>query len=156
MLNKVFLMGRLTRDPELRQTTSGISACRFHIAVDRQYKNQQTGERETDFIECCAWRQTAEFVSRYFSQGKLILVEGSMRNNNYTDGNGVQHYGMNVQVDAVRFCGSKQDSEPQTGTQPAAAPRPAPAESVQPKQQTIDIGELGEFEEILSDGEIPF
>lgn len=154
MLNKVFLMGRLVRDPELRQTPSGVSACRFSIAVDRPYKNQQTGERETDFADCCAWRQTAEFVARYFSKGKLILVEGSMRNNNYTDGNGVQHYGMNVQVDSVSFCGSRPGGEAQSETQYAAAPQPT--QSSQPKQQAIDLGELGEFEEILSDGADPF
>ncbi|MDE5917817.1 MAG: single-stranded DNA-binding protein, partial [Oscillospiraceae bacterium] len=99
MLNKVILMGRLTADPELRQTPSGISSCRFSIAIDRSYKSRDTGERQTDFINIVTWRQTAEFVSRYFSKGRMIIVEGSLRNNNYTDSNGVKHYSMDVQAD---------------------------------------------------------
>ena len=85
MLNKVILMGRLTADPELRQTPSGVSSCRFSVAVNRNYTSKETGERQTDFINVVAWRNTAEFVSRYFSKGKMIIVEGSLRNNNYTD-----------------------------------------------------------------------
>ena len=107
MLNKVILMGRLTRDPEFRQTPSGVPVCRFSIAINRQFANKQTGERETDFIDCDAWRSTAEFVSRYFSKGNMILVEGQLRNNNYTDNNGVKHYSMRVMVDNVSFCESK-------------------------------------------------
>jgi single-strand DNA-binding protein len=107
MLNKVILMGRLTRDPEFRQTTSGVPVCRFSIAINRQFANKQTGERETDFVDCVAWRNTAEFVSRYFSKGNMILVEGQLRNDNYTDNNGVKHYRMNVFVDNVSFCESK-------------------------------------------------
>ena len=157
MLNKVFLMGRLVRDPELRQTTSGVACCRFSVAVDRPYKNQQTGERECDFIECSAWRSTAEFVTRYFHKGSMILVEGSMRNNNYTDGNGVQHYAMQVQVDSVSFCGGKSDSSPAQSTPQQAAPAPAPqASSGGPQPTQMTLGDLDEFEEILSDGEVPF
>ena len=99
MLNKVILMGRLTADPELRQTPSGVSSCRFSVAVNRNYTSKETGERQTDFINVVAWRNTAEFVSRYFSKGKMIIVEGSLRNNNYTDQNGVKHYSMDVQAD---------------------------------------------------------
>ena len=105
MLNKVILMGRLTADPELRQTTSGISTCRFSVAVDRPYRKDQ--ERQADFIRVNTWRQTAEFVSRYFSKGKMIIVEGSLRNNDYTDANGVKHYSMEVQADNVSFGESK-------------------------------------------------
>ena len=189
MLNKVILMGRLTRDPEFRQTTSGIPVCRFSVAINRNYKNRQTGERveETDFVECVAWRTSAEFVSRYFNKGKMILVEGQLRNDNYTDNNGVKHYRMNVMVDNVSFVeGDRQGASqgggdyaggqqggngggyqqqnggyqqqggyaPQGGYQnaPAAsAPRPAA-----PAQDALSIGEIGEFEEILSDGEVPF
>lgn len=156
MLNKVFLMGRLVRDPELRQTPSGVSVCRFSVAVDRQYKNQQTGERECDFVECSAWRQTAEFVARYFSKGKLILVEGAMRNNNYTDGNGVQHYSMNVQADSVHFCGrSDGDQAPASSQQTAPAPAPQTSSGMpQPTQMTLD--DISDFEEIISDGSAPF
>lgn len=179
MLNKVILMGRLTRDPEFRQTTSGVPVCRFSIAINRQFANKQTGERESDFVDCVAWRQTAEFVSRYFNKGNMILVEGQLRNDNYTDNNGVKHYRMNVFVDNVSFCESKGQSSggdyngggqqggygnggyqqqggyaPQGGYQNAPAPSaPRPAA---PAQDALSIGEIGEFEEILSDGEVPF
>lgn len=165
MLNKVILMGRLTRDPEFRQTTSGIAVCRFTVAIDRPYRKD--AERQADFISCTAWRQQAEFISRYFTKGKMIIVEGSLRNNDYTDNNGVKHYSMDVQVDNVSFGESKNASgngggyaqqggfaAPQQsnnsgyGQQQYAAP-------AQPKE-SLQIGDLGEFEEILSDGEVPF
>lgn len=165
MLNKVILMGRLTADPELRQTTSGISSCRFSVAVDRGYKSKDTGERQTDFINVIAWRQTAEFVSRYFSKGRMIIVEGSLRNNNYTDQNGVKHYTMDVQADNVTFGESKAAANSASGSigYGAAEPsgnfqqplRTAPAQS-QPAEETVSLGDLGDFEEILSDGEVPF
>ena len=179
MLNKVILMGRLTRDPEFRQTTSGVPVCRFSIAINRQFANKQTGERETDFIDCDAWRSTAEFVSRYFSKGSMILVEGQLRNNNYTDNNGVKHYSMRVMVDNVSFCESKGNNAQsgdfaqqgggyqqggyaqQGGYQQNGGGyqnngyqnAPAPAA---PPQDALSIGDIGEFEEILSDGEVPF
>lgn len=179
MLNKVILMGRLTRDPEFRQTTSGVPVCRFSVAINRSFVNKQTGERESDFIDCEAWRNQAEFISRYFNKGKMIIVEGSLRNNNYTDNNGVKHYSMRVMVDNVTFGESKSASQGggdysggqqggyhngggynqgyqqnngyQNAPAPAAAPRPAA-----PAQDAISIGDIGEFEEILSDGEVPF
>ena len=93
MLNKVILMGRLTADPELRQTQSGVNSCRFTVAVDRNFV-PQGGERQADFITCIAWRQTAEFVSRYFSKGRMICVEGNLRTGSYDDRNhpDVKHY----------------------------------------------------------------
>lgn len=100
-MNKVILIGRLTANPEIKQTQSGISICRFNIAVSRPY--QKDKQQESDFITCQAWRNTADFVSRYFSKGKPIIVEGSLRNNNYTDKNGVNHYRMDVLVDSVEF-----------------------------------------------------
>lgn len=101
-MNKVILMGRLTRDPELRQTQSGISSCRFSIAVNRNYKNQQ-GEYDADFINCTAWRQTAEFVNKYFAKGQMIAVEGTLRTGSYQDKNhsDVTHYTTEVFVDNV-------------------------------------------------------
>ncbi len=157
MLNKVIIMGRLTADPELRQTQSGIANCRFSVAVDRPY--QKDKEKQADFIRVTTWRQTAEFVSRYFSKGKMIIVEGSLRNNDYTDANGVKHYSMDVQADNVMFGESKNaaqggsySGEP-TFQQPAY--QQAPAQS-QPAQESIQLGNLNDFEEILSDGEVPF
>ena len=105
MLNRVILMGRLTHEPEFKQTPAGTPVCKFRIAVNRPKK--QDGTQETDFIGCTAWRSTAEFVARYFSKGSMIVVEGQLRNNDYTDNNGVKHYGMDVSVDNVTFGESK-------------------------------------------------
>ena len=111
-MNKVILVGRLTADPVLRQTQSGISSCRFTVAVDRRIADKNTGERQADFISCTAWRQTAEFISRYFTKGKLIAVEGSLRTGSYADKNhpDVTHYTTDVQVDNVEFVGGKSES----------------------------------------------
>lgn len=156
MLNKVILMGRLTRDPEFRQTTSGTPVCRFSLAINRQFANKQTGERETDFVDCDAWRSTAEFISRYFSKGSMIIVEGQLRNNNYTDNNGVKHYAMHVLVDNVRFCESKGSGENQQHEALAQIQQTQAPRAAVPASEPLDIGDLGEFEEILSDGEVPF
>lgn len=109
-MNIVILHGRLTKDPEIRQTQSGVSVCRFTVAVDKFTKDK---EKAADFIECTAWRQTAEFVSRYFSNGSAIIVEGSLHNNNYTDNNGVKHYSYNVLAERVHFAESKKQQESQ-------------------------------------------
>lgn len=180
-MNKVILVGRLTADPELRQTQSGIASCRFTVAVDRRFADKATGERQADFITCTAWRQTAEFVSRYFNKGKLIAIEGSLRNNNYQDRNhpDVTHYTMDVQVDNVEFVGGKSESggnggggyqggygAPQGGGYGApqnsynndySAP-PQQAAMQQPAQtnDSMSYGSLSDFEEILSDGDVPF
>ena len=106
MINNVVLMGRLTAVPELKTTQSGISTVRFSIAVERRY-NKQGEERQTDFIDCVAWRQTAEFVSKYFNKGSMIAVEGSIQTRNYEDKNGNKRKAVEVQVDNVSFCGSK-------------------------------------------------
>lgn len=161
MLNKVILMGRLTADPELRQTTSGISSCRFSVAVNRSYTSKDTGERQTDFINVVAWRNTAEFVSRYFSKGKMIIVEGSLRNNNYTDQNGIKHYSMDVQADNVSFGESKSASASNgnsvgIGNGNFQQPNQQQPVQQQPADETVSLGDLGDFEEILSDGEVPF
>lgn len=127
-MNKVILTGRLTADPELKQTQSGISSCRFTVAVDRKFANKETGERQADFITCVAWRQTAEFLSKYFNKGKMICVEGNLRTDSYKDKNhdDVTHYTTEVYVDNVEFCGGKNDNgSSQTNTQPTAS---APAE----------------------------
>ena len=106
MINNVVLMGRLTAVPELKTTQSGISTVRFSVAVERRY-NKQGENRQTDFIDCVAWRQTAEFVSKYFNKGSMIAVEGSIQTRNYEDKNGNKRKAVEVQVDNVSFCGSK-------------------------------------------------
>ena len=152
MLNRVILIGRLVADPEYRQTQSGVSVCRFRIAVDRPY--QKDKERQADFIGCTAWRNTADFVSRYFYKGKMIIVEGSLHNNDYTDNNGVKHYNMDVQASNVGFGESKgqsadnqQQSAPHFDTVPQFG-----QQSGLPNGLSVD-----DFEEIISDGDdIPF
>lgn len=155
MLNKVILMGRLTRDPEFKQTQSGTPVCRFSLAINRPFANKQTGERETDFVECDAWRSTAEFISRYFSKGNMILVEGQLRNNNYTDNNGTKHYSMRVLVDNVSFCESKGSGDNQQQAAPPIQQTTAPRAAA-PAHEALSIDDIGDFEEILSDGETPF
>ncbi|PWJ11600.1 single-stranded DNA-binding protein [Ruminococcus flavefaciens] len=172
-MNKVILVGRLTADPELRQTQSGVASCRFTVAVDRRFADKTTGERQADFISCTAWRQTAEFVSRYFNKGKLIAIEGSLRNNNYQDRNhpDVTHYTMDVQVDNVEFVGGKGDNGGNGGGYQNGggygAPQnnynnnySAPPQQAAPQQpaanDSMSYGNLSDFEEILSDGDVPF
>lgn len=140
-MNKVILKGRLTADPELRQTQSGISSCRFTLAVDRKFADKSTGERQADFVSCTAWRSTAEFVSRYFTKGSMILVEGALRTGSYTDKNhsDVTHYTTDVFVDNVEFCESKKKDNSQNS-----------------QTENSDFGDLSEFEEIIGEGDVPF
>ena len=155
-MNKIILMGRLTADPELRQTQSGIASCRFTIAVDRKFADKNTGERQADFIKCTAWRQTAEFVSRYFTKGKMILLEGSLRNNNYQDKNHpeITHYTMDVQVENIEFCGDKGGGQAaQQQTYEPAAPQFSQHNALEEGYGNLN---LSDFEEILSDGPVPF
>ena len=107
MLNNVILMGRLTADPELRQTTSGISVARFNLAVDRNYNK----EKETDFIPVVVWRQTAEFVSKYFRKGSMIAVRGELHQTHYKDKNGNDRSSFEVVSDMVSFCGEKKEEQ---------------------------------------------
>lgn len=123
MINKVILMGRLTADPEIRQTQNGTAVAKFTVAVNRQYADKQTGERQADFISVQAWKNTAEFVSKYFHKGSMIIVEGSMRNNDYTDKNGVKHYSMVVQADSVTFGESKSAASGGQTQQPTTPPQ---------------------------------
>lgn len=155
-MNKTVLVGRLTADPELRQTQNGVASCRFTVAVNRKFADKSTGERQADFITCVAWRQTAEFVSRYFSKGKMIAVEVELRNNNYQDRNypDVTHYCTEVLVDNVEFCGSKNDNG---SSAPASSQSQQQAASQeQTANDSMSYGNLSDFEEILSDGDVPF
>lgn len=109
MLNVIILHGRLVRDPELRKTGSDVSVCSFTIAVDRDYQRQGE-DKQTDFIDCVAWRSTAEFVSRYFTKGKEIAVQGSLQSRKWQDKDGNNRVAWEVQTEKVDFCGSKSDS----------------------------------------------
>lgn len=110
MLNKVILMGRLTRDPELKSTTGGTNVCSFTLAVQRRYAPKGQ-ERQTDFINCTAWRNTAEFISKYFTKGQMMVVEGSIQTRSWDDQNGQKRYATDVVVDNVEFGESKRDNQ---------------------------------------------
>lgn len=110
MINSVVIMGRLTYEPELKSTPSGVSVIRFQIACDRNY-TPKGQDKQADFIDCVAWRQTAEFISRYFRKGSMIAIEGAIQTENYTDKNGNKCKQVEVLVNQVSFCGSKADSD---------------------------------------------
>lgn len=118
MLNHIVIMGRLTRDPELRRTGSGLAVASFSVAVERDYPNKDTGEREVDFIDCVAWRQTGEFVSKYFTKGSMIVVSGRLQIRPWVDKDGNNRKASEIVVDNVYFGGSKKDNT-QTGNQNA-------------------------------------
>ncbi len=113
MLNSVIMMGRLTADPELRQTPQGVSVCSFSIAVDRDFA-KEGGDRQTDFFDVVAWRNRAEFVSRFFQKGRMIAVQGRMETRVYDDKNGVRRKAYTIVADNVYFADSKKDSSPST------------------------------------------
>ncbi|MBQ8960882.1 MAG: single-stranded DNA-binding protein [Ruminococcus sp.] len=152
-MNRVIITGRLTADPELRQTQGGISSCRFTVAVNRKFKDKTTGSYEADFLPCTAWRQSAEFVSRYFHKGDMIAIEGTLRTGSYTDRNhsDVTHYTTEIMVDSVEFCGGKREGGQ---TAPQGAPSAQP-DAAQPAQEAPAM-DLSDFEDILSDGDVPF
>ena len=112
MLNKIFLMGRLGQDPEKRYTQSGTPVASFSLAVDRDFKDKATGEKVTDWINVTAWRQTAEFVCRYFTKGRLAVVEGRLQMRDYTDRQGNKRRTAEVVADNVYFADSKSNSSP--------------------------------------------
>ena len=111
MLNHIVIMGRLTRDPELRRTGSGIAVASFTVAVDRDFGGRDGGEKETDFIDCVAWRQTGEFVSKYFTKGRMIVVSGRLQIRSWTDKDGNKRRTAEVVADNVYFGDSKRDND---------------------------------------------
>lgn len=159
-MNKVILFGRLTADPELRQTQSGVSSCRFTVAVDRKFADKNTGERQADFIRCTAWRQTAELITRFFTKGKLIAIEGTLRNDNYQDKKypDVTHYGMDVLVDTFEFVGGKNDGggSQQNNTYQAPIQQAAAPQQPAPSNDNMSYGNFGEYEELLNEDDMPF
>lgn len=111
MLNHIVIMGRLTRDPELRRTGSGVPVASFTLAVDRDFTGKDGGEKETDFIDCVAWRQTGEFVSKYFAKGRMACVSGRLQLRNWTDKDGNNRRNAEVVADNVYFADSKNAAE---------------------------------------------
>lgn len=110
MLNRITIMGRLTRDPELRHTQNDVSVASFSLAVERDYTDQSTGNRPVDFIDCVAWRGTADFISKYFSKGSMAVVSGRLQIRDWTDNNGNKRRASEVLVDNVYFGASKKES----------------------------------------------
>ena len=110
-LNHICIMGRLTRDPELRRTGSGVAVANFTLAVDRDYNPKDGAEKETDFIDCIAWRASAEFVSKYFSKGQMAVVSGKLRIRNWTDKDGNKRRSAEVEADSVYFGDSKKSDQ---------------------------------------------
>ena len=144
MINNVVLMGRLVATPELRSTGTGVSVASFTIAVERAYA--KAGEqRQSDFIDCVAWRQTAEFITRYFQKGSMIAVTGNIQTRNYEDKNGNKRKAVEVVVDNASFCGSKAESGTTGGYTAPAAPAPSFASASE-----------SDFEEITEDDDLPF
>ena len=111
MLTHITIMGRLTRDPELRRTGSGTAVASFTLAVDRDFGKNENGERETDFIDCVAWRQTGEFVSKYFTKGRMAVVSGRLQIRGWTDKDGNKRRSAEVVADNVYFGDSRRDGE---------------------------------------------
>ena len=111
MLNHITIMGRLTRDPELRRTGTGVGVASFRVAVDRDYAPKDGGERKTDFIDCVAWRQTGEFISKYFTKGRMIVVEGRLEMRDWTDKDGNKRTSAEINVDNAYFGDSRRDGD---------------------------------------------
>ena len=140
MLNKIIVMGRLTRDPELRHTGSGTAVTSFSVAVDRDFKDKNTGKRDTDWVTVTAWRGTAELVCKYFGKGSLIAVAGQLRENRWQDKDGGKHSRLEVVATEVHFCGGKREKKPEGNADENAFP-PEPEQN---------------YEEMDEDGELPF
>ena len=155
MLNHITIMGRLVADPELRTTPGGVTVATVRLAVDRDFKNKQTGERETDFINVVAWRQTAEFISRYFAKGRMAVVEGRLQIRPYTDRDGNKRTAAEVVAENIYFGDSvRRDGEGGGNYSPssyaAPASRPAPA-------YDAPTGDEDQFAELSDDdGDLPF
>lgn len=147
-MNKVFLMGRLTADPELRQTPAGVSVTTFTIAVDRRFSKD--GQRQSDFIRCTAWRQQAEFICKYFKKGSMICVMGNIQTRSWDGADGKKQYSTDVIVEEVHFTGEKRDM----GSSPAGGNwQQAPAQDTMPDFDTFDA--MG-FIADASEDDLPF
>lgn len=133
MLNKVFLQGRLVADPELRKTQQGTPVASYRLAVDRGYKSKDPNAQNADFVNVVSWRNTAEFVSRYFTKGRMMLVEGRLQMRDYTDNTGVRRFVTEIVAENLYFCGGKKN-----------------------ESSTVPYGEPTGFTEVEDDGQLPF
>lgn len=146
MLNHIVIMGRLARDPELRRTQTGTPVASFRLAVDRDFKDKASGERITDWIDVTAWSYTAEFVSKYFTKGRMAVVSGRLQMRDWTDKNGIKRTSAEIVADSVYWGDSRRDGDGQS----AAAPAPGYQTPVyQPQQDFIELPDDGS-------GNLPF
>ena len=151
MLNKIILMGRLVKDPELRRTQSGTAVTSFRIAVDRDFKSQD-GSKQADFFDVVAWRGTAEFVSKYFTKGRMAIVEGRLQTRDWTDREGGKRVATEIVADNIYFGDSKRDGAGDYASAPAPSySAPAAGSYGSPAGGHSDFAEIGE-----EDGELPF
>ena len=159
MLNRSIIMGRITANPELRQTQGGVSVLSFTVAVDSRFTNQN-GERQTNFIHCVAWRHTAEFVSKYFVKGQMIAVDGSLQSRSYVDKNGNNRSVLELVVENVSFCGSKAENEAvrtRNGFVPQKMESGSSANTSADSFSVGDVEGIEGFEELNSeDADLPF
>lgn len=176
MLNHIVIMGRLTRDPELRRTGSGIAVASFSVAVDRDFGKNENGEKETDFIDCVAWRNTAEYVSKYVTKGRMVAVSGRLQIRSWTDKEGNKRRTAEVVADNVYFGDSRRDSENggnaygannyggnsyggnsyggYSAPNPAPAPAPAPSYGGYPAPASAPASDFAMLED--DDAQLPF
>ena len=147
-LNKVILGGRLTADPELKQTPSGVSVCTFSVAVNRRFASKDaSAQTQADFFNVTAWRATAEFVSRYFRKGSSICVIGTLQNRTWTDQQGAKHYATDIVADEVTFVDSRSES---------ASSAPYTNDAYAAPSFTSDAAVAPKFEELKTDDDLPF
>ena len=148
-MNSICLMGRLTGDPELKTTQNGVSVTSFSVAVDRAYRSKDQ-ERQTDFINCVAWRSTAEFISRYFRKGQRIALQGSLQSRKYTANDGSQRTVYEVVVDNAFFCESKGGNAGGTPGYDSQVPQYSEA------RPAFSTANSGDFEPVFTDEDLPF
>ena len=159
MLNHITIMGRLTRDPELRSMQSGVSVASFTVACDRDFGGRDGGERQTDFIDCVAWRSTGEFVSKYFHKGSMIVVSGRLQMRDWTDREGNKRTSAEVVCDNVYFGDSKRDNENSNYSQSSYAGQSGfSGNNNDSPRQSAPVPPVtpSPFEELEDDGELPF
>ncbi len=142
MLNKIIVMGRLGRDPELRRTQAGTAVASFSLAVDRDFKDKTTGERACDWIDVVAWRQTGEFAARYLTKGRMVVVEGRLQMRDYTARDGSKRRAAEVVADSIYFADSRQ-----------TAPPPSEGNAY---EAALPEGPSNELRDLDDDGELPF
>ena len=152
MINKFIGMGRITHDLELKSTQSGVAVLSFTVAIERKFQKQGE-EKQADFINCVAWRQQAEFISKYFSKGRMIALEGNLRTRAYDDKNGTKHNVTEVYVDSASFTAEPKQGTNNTTSQLENNTTSQPTNNGSP---AVNIGNISDFEEILSDDGIPF